>query len=203
MSPRTLYPSWKKILFSKRRWPEVSTASLHPPALQRITRSNVTTWWCFSTSPWVYVCVLVAQSCLTLCYPMDCSPAGSSIHGFLQARIPEWVAIPFSRESSWHGDRTCISCIAGKFFTVWAIREGNLRHTGWRPGLTVGPPGLLTNVQWALITSGHFAGCMVLRVELCPLECLQFYLQSLWMQPYLKIGSSHVIKLRWSHEGGR
>ena len=102
---------------------------------------------------------------------MDCSPAGSSIHGFLQARIPEWVAIPSSRESSWHGNRTCISCIAGRFFTVWAIREGNLRHTGWRPGLTVSPPGLLTNVQWALITSGHFAGCMVLRVELCPLEC--------------------------------
>ena len=38
---------------------------------------------------------LVAQLCLTLCSPMDCSPPGSSVHGILQARILEWVAIPF------------------------------------------------------------------------------------------------------------
>ena len=44
----------------------------------------------------VCVCVLVAQSCLTLCDPMDCSPPGSSVHGILQARILEWVAISFS-----------------------------------------------------------------------------------------------------------
>ena len=44
--------------------------------------------------------VLVSQSCLTLCNPMDCSLPGSSVHGFLQARILEWVAIPFSRGSS-------------------------------------------------------------------------------------------------------
>jgi len=43
----------------------------------------------------VNVC-LVTQSCLTLCHPMDCSPPGSSVHGILQARILEWVAIPFS-----------------------------------------------------------------------------------------------------------
>ena len=42
------------------------------------------------------VLVLVAQSCLTLCYPMDCIPPGSSVHGILQARKLEWVAIPFS-----------------------------------------------------------------------------------------------------------
>ena len=47
----------------------------------------------------VYVCgvVLVSQSCLALCYPMDCSPWDSSVHGILQARILDWVAIPFSR----------------------------------------------------------------------------------------------------------
>ena len=43
--------------------------------------------------------VLVAQSCLTLCDPMDCGPPGSSVHGIFQARILEWVAIPFSRGS--------------------------------------------------------------------------------------------------------
>ena len=45
------------------------------------------------------VSVLVPQSCLTLCNPMDCSSPGSSIHGILQARTLEWVAIPFSRSS--------------------------------------------------------------------------------------------------------
>ena len=44
--------------------------------------------------------VLVTQSCLTLCDPMDCSPPGSSVHGILQGRVLEWVAFPFSRGSS-------------------------------------------------------------------------------------------------------
>ena len=71
----------------------------------------------------VYVCVLVAQSCLTLCDPMDCSPPGYSVLGILQARILEWVAIPFSRGSSRLSDWTQASCIAGRFFTIWATRE--------------------------------------------------------------------------------
>ena len=45
-------------------------------------------------------CFVVFQSCLTLCKSMDCSPPGSSVHGILQTRILEWVAIPFSRGSS-------------------------------------------------------------------------------------------------------
>ena len=48
----------------------------------------------------MYVCVLVIQSCLTLCDPMECSPSGSSVHGISQTRILEWVTIPFFRESS-------------------------------------------------------------------------------------------------------
>ena len=67
--------------------------------------------------------VLVAQSCLTLCNPMDCSPPGSFIHGILQARILEWVVIPFSRGSSRPRDWTQVSHIADLFFTVWATRE--------------------------------------------------------------------------------
>ena len=53
--------------------------------------------------------------------PMDCSPQGSSVHGILQARILEWVAMPSSRRSSQPRDRTWVSYIAGRFFTV---REG-------------------------------------------------------------------------------
>ena len=65
----------------------------------------------------------VAQSCLTLCNPMDCSLPGSSIHGIFQAKILEWTAISFSRGSSQPRDRTQVPCIAGRRFTVWATRE--------------------------------------------------------------------------------
>ena len=54
---------------------------------------------------------------------MDCSPPGSSVHGILQVRMLEWVAIPFSRESSWARNQTRVSCIASQFFTTWATRE--------------------------------------------------------------------------------
>ena len=65
----------------------------------------------------------VAQSCRTLCSPVDCSLPGSSIHQILQARILEWVAISFSVESSRPRDRTWICCITGRCFTLWATRE--------------------------------------------------------------------------------
>ena len=58
----------------------------------------------------------VAQLCLTLCDPMDCSLPGSSIHGIFQARILEWVVISFSRGSSWPRDWTQVSLIAGSHF---------------------------------------------------------------------------------------
>ena len=56
----------------------------------------------------------VAQSCPTLCDPVDCSPPCSSVHGILQARVLEWVAISFTRGSSWPRDRTQVSCIVSK-----------------------------------------------------------------------------------------
>ena len=62
--------------------------------------------------------VLLAQSCPTLCDPMNCSPPGSSVHGILQARIMEWVAIAFSRGSSRPRDQIRVSHIAGKFVTI-------------------------------------------------------------------------------------
>ena len=62
--------------------------------------------------------VLVAWLCLTLGKPMNCSPPGSSVHGVLQAGILEWVAIPFSRGSFQPRNRTRVSLIASRFFTV-------------------------------------------------------------------------------------
>ena len=65
----------------------------------------------------------VAQSCPTLWNSMDYSSPVFSVPGILHARILEWVAIPFSRGSSWFRDQTCVSCTARRFFTVWATRE--------------------------------------------------------------------------------
>ena len=71
----------------------------------------------------------VAQSCPTLCGPMDCSPPGSSVHGILQARILEWVVMPSSRGSFQPRDRTQVSRIAGGFFTAWATRKHMLEES--------------------------------------------------------------------------
>ena len=57
------------------------------------------------------------------CDPMDCSLPGASVHGILQARILEWVAISFSRVSSWPRDRICISCIGRQVLYLWATGE--------------------------------------------------------------------------------
>ena len=73
---------------------------------------------------------VVAQSCPTLCDPMDYSPPGSSVHGILQARILERVAIPFSRGSSWPRDQTQVSCIQNRFFTIWATRKRSQLEEG-------------------------------------------------------------------------
>ena len=56
--------------------------------------------------------------CPTLCDPIKYSPPGSSVHGISQARILEWVAMPFSRGSSQVRNWTRVSCVAGEFFTT-------------------------------------------------------------------------------------
>ena len=60
---------------------------------------------------------------------MYCNPPGSSVHGILQARLLEWVAMPSSRESSQPRDRTQVSHTAGRFFTIWVTREACLLET--------------------------------------------------------------------------
>ena len=80
-------------------------------------------WSIFSSMTLVKVNVLVAQLCLTLCNPMDCSLLGSSVHEIFQWRILEWVAVCFSKGSFWPRDQTQVSFIAGRFFTIWANRE--------------------------------------------------------------------------------
>ena len=98
--------------------------------------------------------MLVAQLCLTLCNPMDCSPPVFSVHRILQARLLEWVAIPFSRGSSWLRDPTRVSCTADRFFTVWATDTAASDSRVWiRGGVIIplkGLPGWLSGKRICL-----------------------------------------------------
>ena len=96
--------------------------------------------------------VLVAQSDLTLCDTMDYSPPGFSIHGVLQARILEWIAVPFSRGPSWPRDRSRVSCTAGRLFTV---RDYKQIHNA---------PVRLSKVSLCL--NSPSLSCLLLTVEL-------------------------------------
>ena len=102
-----------------------------------------------------------AQLCPTLCSHMDYSPSGSSVHGVLQARILEWVAISYSRGSSWPRDRICISCASyiGRWRPRWC--RGNESLCGsWaalmeNSGLTEAiwsPPRPLDGANWPLVS---------------------------------------------------
>ena len=100
--------------------------------LPRTTSSESRKWFEQSTilnhipQSHVYVCAKSLQSCPSLCYPMDCSPPGSSVHGILQGRIVEWVAIPPSRDLLDPGIEPASlmsPALAGRFFTTSAIWE--------------------------------------------------------------------------------
>ena len=88
----------------------IEPAALKSPALAAGFFTTSSTWEEFVLHLYINLeTCSVAQSYLTLCNPMDCSPSGSSLHRILQARILEWVAMPSSRRSSWSRDQTCVS----------------------------------------------------------------------------------------------
>ena len=87
----------------------------------------------------------VTKSCPTHCNPMDCSPPGSSVHGTLQARTLEWVAMPSCKGASPFRDWTWVSRIAAEFLTIWVTRDAPpvlwmasnpMTGTRWRRGET-------------------------------------------------------------------
>ena len=101
------YPDWtSSYIFSGHNWHHTVTPNCEGGEIW----SKVCVCVC--------VCVLVAQSCLILWDPVDCSPLGSSVHGILQARVLKWVAILSSRGYSQPRDWTWVSSITGKFFSV-------------------------------------------------------------------------------------
>ena len=99
--------------------------------------------------------VLVTQLYLTLCHPRDYSPPGSFVHGILQARILEWVAISFPRISSWPRNQTQVSFIAGRIFTVWATKKQCHQNRDIflvrSAGLTLSIVRLVSGFKWSTI----------------------------------------------------
>ena len=121
----------------------------------------------------------VTQSWAILCNHLDYSSPGSSVHGILQARILEWVAILFSRGSSSCRDWTCISCIAGKFYTIWATEKALAGSShSWIPAVT-------------FLTCVPILACILITQPLSPSTTLS----SLKVAPCLVI--------IWGHEGSR
>ena len=96
----------------------------------------------------------VAQSCLTLSNSMDCSPQGSSVHGISQAGILEWIAIPFSRESSWSRDWTCVSCIGKQVLCHWA--SGKSLTVGIVPNKGDRASNIVTLALYLLANQGFY-----------------------------------------------
>ena len=98
----------------------------------------------------VKVKVKIAQLCPTICDPMHCT-----VPGILQARIPEWVVFPFSREFSQPRDRTQVSLIAGGFFTSWATKEAVVCYSHahsafWRCPVVTTPLYCLMKKHWPI-----------------------------------------------------
>ena len=109
-------------------------------------------WYIYISNIYVYICMKVemsiAQLCPTLCNPTDSSPTGSSVHGILQIRILEWVAISFPRGSSQHRDQTCASCISRQILYRWATREAF--HLQWQSKIGAQKYGV-----WTVENLGH------------------------------------------------
>ena len=113
---------------SSTKW-SISVRSQQVPSVQANSRSPClslkdSTRHSDSCAPHLVFCregCVSAQLCLTLCDPMNCSLPGSFVHGILQARVLEWVAIPSSRGSFWSRDRTCISHVS--FIGRWVLHH--------------------------------------------------------------------------------
>ena len=118
-----------------------------------------------------------------LCNPMDCSLPGFSLRGILQARILEWVAIPFSRESSQPRDWPQVSCIGGRFFTVWVTMEAPPQLRLDKLSLFL-PLGNLEGHEHRLVSFEDLAiDKKSKRNEKC--QCFYFFITRVWYCHYL------------------
>ena len=152
---REVEENWKKVTFQR-------------PWKLRSSTKNQVSW---RRKILEYVWFLKQYSCSVVsnfCDPMDCGPPGSPVHGILQARIVEKVAIPFSR-SSQPRDQTWISCAAGRFFTVWNTGKvrmvylftGNIQING--KFSKVAKSLQLAESMWKHVCSGNSVICYISR----------------------------------------
>ena len=102
--------------------------------------TSVRLWW------WWFSHQVMPDSC----DPMDCSPPGSSVHGILQARKLEWVAIPFSRGSFQPRNQTRVFCIAGSFFIHWAPEKPKSSHAATKDLMCCKRPCLVQQ-RWKIL----------------------------------------------------
>ena len=132
----TFSGGWVRSLTCVLNWIETSSFQCTIEALRCFhvssSRKQVNDVYLHLDCVCVYECVCVCpRTCACMYSVMSdslkpyglCSPPGSSVHGILQARILEWVAIPFSRVSVQPKDWNQVSCIAGRFFAIWATGE--------------------------------------------------------------------------------
>ena len=119
---------------------------------------------------------VVGQSCPTLCDPVDCSLLGFSLHGVLQARILEWVAMFFSRGASQPRDGTQVSCTAGRCFNLWATREA---------------PTVVVVTQIYTFLKTHLKNVIVLKI------LFQTSLAVQWLRIHLSVQGTWVQSLVW------
>ena len=99
-------------------------------------------------------------------WPMDCSPAGSSVHGILQARMLEWVAISFSRETSWPRDWTCVSCFSRRVLYYWTTRKAHMMLQ-WSLYICQNPCRIY-NKEWDLRLQGLY---LIIVCQWEPISC--------------------------------
>ena len=128
------------------------------------------------------VLYLITQSCLTLHNPnLDCSPPGSSLRGIVQARVLKWVAIPFSRGSFQPRDGIRVSCIAGRFFVIWATREAPKEYLNY--GILATQLNILSlERKWE---AWREAGIFALKTDKAGK-----YLCNLWIGEYITKGNT-------------
>ena len=124
---------------------------------------------------------------------MDCSLPGSSTHGIFQARILEWIAISFSRGSSWSRDQTQVSCTAERLFTIWATRGtlefrtrgcsnqafsgwlGEECGTGWQHSINIG--SVTESVRHSITDASLMHNSLKLKWDV--INCINIYHKTL------------------------
>ena len=117
--------------------------------------------WLLSLSIIIFCVCSVAQSCPTLCDPMDCNPPGSSVHGIFQARTMEQVAISFSSQPR---DQICISCISWLVGGLFAIAPPGKAHNYFEIHSIVACT--ISSFLSRIVSNGYIAICITIHLQM-------------------------------------